>query len=112
MGWPPAQQASATEWMPPFLAHLFDDPYSVVRHIAHRSLRTQLGFEDFAFDYVASAETRQHSRTRAMVQWQGRSRRESDHRAHVLLNPDGTLQRDTFNQFAAQRDDRLLDLRE
>ena len=40
MGWKPAQQASGTAWMPPFLAGLMDDPYEAVRFVASRSIRT------------------------------------------------------------------------
>ena len=33
-GWPPAQRASGTNWMAPYLALLLNDPYDAVRYIA------------------------------------------------------------------------------
>jgi hypothetical protein len=40
MGWPPAQQASGSAWLAPYLALTQKDPYDAVRLIASRSLRT------------------------------------------------------------------------
>ena len=58
MGWAPAQEASGTDWMAPYLAQLLDDPYDAVRFIAGRSLRTLPGFEAFEYDFVAGPTTR------------------------------------------------------
>ena len=40
MGWTPAQQASGTGWLTPYLALLQKDSYDAVRYIASRSLTT------------------------------------------------------------------------
>src|SRR5205085_1722539 len=40
MGWPPAQQASGTNWLTPYLSGLLDDPYDAVRYVSYTSLRT------------------------------------------------------------------------
>jgi hypothetical protein len=40
MGWAPAQQASGTGWLTPYLALLQKDSYDAVRYIASRSLRS------------------------------------------------------------------------
>jgi hypothetical protein len=40
MGWPPAQQASGSAWLAPYLALTQKDQYDAVRLIASRSLRT------------------------------------------------------------------------
>jgi hypothetical protein len=40
MGWTPAQQASGTGWLTPYLALLENDSYDAVRYIASRSLKT------------------------------------------------------------------------
>ena len=43
------------------LAELLDDPYSAVRFVAHRSLRTLPGFGNYDYDFLAPpAERRQH----------------------------------------------------
>ncbi|HET6408369.1 MAG TPA: cytochrome c3 family protein, partial [Chthoniobacteraceae bacterium] len=39
-GWPPAQQASGTNWVAPLLGQLLDDPYAAVRIVAERSARS------------------------------------------------------------------------
>ncbi len=39
-GWEPAQEASGSDWLAPFVARLLADPYGVVRYVAARSLRT------------------------------------------------------------------------
>ena len=40
MGWAPAQQASGTGWLAPYLALMQQDAYDAVRYIAARSLAT------------------------------------------------------------------------
>src|SRR5690606_33699925 len=40
LGWEPAQEVSGTDWMPPMLGQLLEDPYAAVRFIGRRSLRT------------------------------------------------------------------------
>ena len=45
MGWPPAQEASGTEWQAPFLARTLDDSYSAVRYIAGRALKVCRTFQ-------------------------------------------------------------------
>ena len=57
-GWEPAQQASKTDWMAPYLGHLLADPYAAVRYIAHHSLRDLPGFTDFAYDFTGPPEAR------------------------------------------------------
>ena len=69
MGWGPAQEASGTEWMPPFLAEILDDPYSSVRFGAAKSLKTMPGFTEFKYDYIGTAESYQDAVKRARSQW-------------------------------------------
>src|SRR4051794_10697920 len=69
MGWPPAQQASGTDWMAPHLAQLLDDPYDAVRYVGARSLRTLPGFGDFAYDLFAPAAERRQAQLRTMGIW-------------------------------------------
>ena len=57
MAWPPAQQASGTDWMAPHLAQLLDDPYDAVRFVAARSMRTLPGFSGFTFDFIAPSQS-------------------------------------------------------
>lgn len=57
MGWAPAQRASGTDWLAPYLAITLNDPYSAVRYVAWKSLQTLPGFGDFRFVYTADDET-------------------------------------------------------
>lgn len=73
MGWDVAQQVSGNSWQAILLAELLDDPYSAVRFVAHRSLRTLPGFDDHAYDFLAPRQERQ--RQRAEVRRLARTRR-------------------------------------
>src|SRR5262249_33705531 len=83
MGWRAAHPASARGWLPPFLAILLDDRYAAVRHIAHRSLKTLPGYENFKFDYIGSAQARAEGKQRAMSTWR-RHWKPSDPVGHKL----------------------------
>jgi hypothetical protein len=102
MGWEPAQRASGTTWMAPFLSVLLNDPYDAVRFIAYRSLRSQPGFAGFRYDFIAPAE-------RAMDVWQatrGPARRDPA----LLLDADGWPNGEAIIELYEQRDDTLVNL--
>ena len=65
-GWEPAQAASGHEWMPRYLAEGLVDPYSSVRYIAQRSLKTLPSFQSFNYDYIGPVEQRNAARLRAI----------------------------------------------
>jgi hypothetical protein len=52
------RSASGASFQPPYLAALLDDPYSAVRFIAARSLRTFPGFSTLDYDFLAPPERR------------------------------------------------------
>jgi hypothetical protein len=113
MGWAPAQQASGSSWMPPYLALLLNDPYDAVRYIAGRSLRSQPGYDDFEYDFVAPPEERLAARRRALERW--RDLRPSQVRrtdAALLFAPDGTFVESTINRLTAERNNRRIFYRE
>ena len=85
MGWKPAQVASGTEWMAPYLALMEKDPYDAVRHIAARSRRTLPPF-----------------------------RREGLRRGNraLLITDDGTFDADVVNRLVRARDNRPVAYRE
>lgn len=68
-GWKPAQQASQTHWMAPFLAELLNDPYSAVRFIAGRSLESLPGYEKLGYDYVSNVDQRMERAESARARW-------------------------------------------
>jgi len=113
MGWAPAQQVSGTNWMPPYLALLLDDPYDAVRFIAYRSLRSLPEYGDFRFDFVAPPPQRAALRRRALEIWRDtRSRQGRRADPALLFAPDGTFIEATLNRLTSQRNDRPVLWRE
>jgi hypothetical protein len=112
MGWRPAQQASGVSWMGPYLAELLEDPYDAVRLISSRSLRTQPGFADFEYDFVAPARQHFADAIRALNMWRRIPR--SDERAapELLISAEGYVNMDAVGRLLRQRDDRRILLRE
>ena len=58
MGWPPAQEASGTEWMEPYLLLALNDPYDAVRLVAAKTLATLPTRVTAEVDTLAPAEHR------------------------------------------------------
>jgi hypothetical protein len=111
MGWGPAQQASGTTWLPPYLGLLLDDPYDAVRFIASRSLGSLSGFEGFNIDFMAPRQQRLADLNRAVVTWrQTGAADRSD--AALLLDRDGNLTPDGWRRLFEMRNDRRVRLNE
>ncbi len=110
MGWAPAQQASGTDWMPPYLAQLMMDPYTANRSVAYRSLRSLPGFEDVEFDYVQPAAGGAEAANAVRQRW-SRGLPLSAGRDAVLLDAAGNLS-PLWDILLAQRNERLIYLSE
>ena len=104
-GWQPAQLASGTDWMAPYLARLLDDPYYVVRFNAARSLRRLdgVGGALAGYEFVAEAKALQPFVDNVTSVWQSQYR--GGAKPEVLMGPRGLL-RSRFDQLYARRDDR------
>jgi predicted CXXCH cytochrome family protein len=102
MGWGPAQAVSSNAWMPRLLAETLVDPYSTVRYITHRSLKSLPGFERFEYDYIGPVAQRTQARERAIETWRGTTRDSS-----AWLLPE-----DTIPDLLRQRDNRRMELLE
>jgi len=113
LGWAPAQQASGTSWMAPYLALLLDDPYDAVRYIASRSLVSLPGYDTFQFDFVAPPQTRAALRVRALQIWRD-ARAPSSRRVDpaLLFNPDGTFNAPVVDRMMRERNTRRVVYRE
>lgn len=85
MGWAPAQHASGTGWLTPYLALMSNDSYDAVRYIAARSLRT---LPPFRRDQLPRGAP------------------------HLLINADGTFNADVVNRLVRARDNRRVVYRE
>lgn len=108
VGWQPALAVSGSDWAAPFVAELLNDPYSVVRYIAHRSLRALPGFADFEYDYVADSESLRDAVSTAKSRWQNADTRSPT----ILIGENGSVMSERVGDIMRLRDDRPLDLLE
>ena len=111
-GWKPAQQASGTTWMAPFLSELINDPYDAVRHIAYRSLQSIEPYQEFQFDYLAPPPERETASQRVMSLWRDLVRRQASPRIGqtLLLDINGELRREKYTLLLRDRDLRPVTL--
>ena len=107
-GWAPAQRASGTDWLQPYLAQLLADPYYAVRFVAARSLRAQPSAIDLAgYDELLTQADAATFARKLQDAWQAPQRSNPE----ILL--DGrSLQWDAFRRLHARRDDRPVFLAE
>jgi hypothetical protein len=84
-GWKPAQDASGTDWLPPYLAQLLLDPYDAVRFISARSLHSLPGYGVLMadYDYLANEDERSAVVVSTLQQWRNRDK--------APLPPDSSL---------------------
>ena len=113
MGWAPAWQASGRGWSAPYLAHLLTDPYSTVRYIAERSLRTLPEYEHLDYDFIDPPQEWVRAREKALDIWFDLPVDRLDRTgAPILINSKGNLNYEVFLGLARQRDDRPVVLAE
>ncbi len=108
MGWQPAQEASGSGWLAPYLTLLLNDLYPAVRIIAYRSLADLAGFESFEFDYVATPEERELAVRNAVEIWRKELSARSETGEAILIHPDGSLWQEEFIRLVGIRDDRPI----
>ncbi len=111
-GWEPAQEASGTSWMVPYLGELLGDPYDAVRFISARSLRTIPGFETLQYDFTGSRDARIEAAVGALRAWRASPRARARRDPELLFGADGTLDTAAMRRVFDQRDSRPLFLRE
>lgn len=112
-GWAPAQEASGTGWMAPYLAHLLEDPYATVRYVAGRSLATLPGHRGFAYDFVSPAAARSAARRAALDLWFDAPLAWLDRNGEaVLVDGAGNPMDARIAALVARRDDRPVVLAE
>jgi hypothetical protein len=104
-GWEDARKTSGTAWMMPYIAPLLVDPYSAVRYIAHRSLRTLPDAADVEYDFLGPLASRES----AVAAYSSRWRRGIGARAP----PSATsLDPGTFGRLLGSRENRRVNLEE
>ena len=111
-GWGPAQEASGTSWMVPYLGELLGDPYDAVRFISARSLRTISGFETLQYDFTGSRDARIEAAVGALRAWRNSTLARARRDPELLFGIDGALDTTAMRRLFDQRDNRALFLRE
>ena len=112
-GWEEAKEASGDEWQVPMLAQMLVDPYSAVRRIAARSLRTYPGFDDLDYDPDWDIERRRAVGFAVVNRWSEQLRdRDVEPDPLTLMIGPGQFDRKRFGKLAAQRDNRPMYLNE
>ena len=101
-GWAPAQKASGTQWMAPFLAELLTDSYDVVRFIGYHALKELPEFSDFDYDFVGSEQAQQLGRNNALKKWNESADKASPSNA-VMINEQNELIEDGIRVMREQR---------
>jgi len=112
MGYGPAQRASGTDWMPPYLVHLIRDPYEVNRALGLQSLRTIPGFENVEIDYMQWPEGVNQATLGVHRAWVNRTRRDPGPRPELLIDANGNLDVQAAVRLNEQRDRRAIYLAE
>ena len=111
-GWRPAQTASGTSWMVPYLGELLGDPYDTVRYIAARALQTVPGYEGLNYDFVGNRDERLATAVDVLTTWRNGTQSRARRDPQLLFNADGILDTAAMRRLFDERDRRLLFLRE
>ena len=111
-GWRPAQTASGTSWMVPYLGELLGDPYDTVRYIAARALQTVPGYEGLNYDFVGNRDERLAAAVDVLTTWRNGTQSRARRDPQLLFNADGSLDTAAMRRLFDDRDRRLLFLRE
>jgi hypothetical protein len=116
-GWKSARLASGTEWSPPFLAALLNDPYHAVRYIAERSLKDLPAAKGLRYDYMMERPERNAGMMQVLKNWgakQGAANRRTA--PELLIETDGVFNphamQQRINQLLSERVDPPLTLNE
>jgi hypothetical protein len=114
MGWKPAQTASGSEWMVPYLALMMEDSYEAVRYIAGRSLKRQNRYRELPYDFLGAQKERKEMLELLMEDWMaGRLKDYSGGAlANLLMDDKGLIDGPEFARCLSERDTRLIGLNE
>ncbi|HAV63929.1 MAG TPA: C cytochrome precursor [Verrucomicrobiales bacterium] len=113
LGWTPAQETAGTDWMAPFLALLLDDPYSAVRFIGRRSLRTLPEYRELDYDAFGNPLDRRRTAQEVRRRWETRPNPLRQGEPALLLLDDGrNLQATQVGKLLERRDNTPMTLEE
>jgi predicted CXXCH cytochrome family protein len=104
--WPPAQQASGTDWFGTLLDRIIDtDRYPAVRYLAHRGLRSIYGQKVETFNYLASRDERDAALKTMEKEWSGRIKSSDRIHPYLPLDSEGQLERAVLERLLRKRND-------
>lgn len=109
-GWPEAQKVAGTDWLAPYLAEMLVDPYPAVRIIAERTLRTLPGYESFQHRLDATPDLRQRAKAEALTKWIDSGGAKKQARDAILIQADGTLRTEAFEEVVKRRNNTKIRL--
>lgn len=112
VGWKPAQEASGSDWLAPFQAHLLQDPYGVVRYVAEHNLRRLPGFADFRYDFLATSNELRRSVELVQRRWEELTPRPGRVGREVLMGSDGRVMTNQVAELLSRRDERPVTISE
>jgi hypothetical protein len=101
-GWKPAQEASGTDWMAPYLAELLTDSYDVARFVGYHSLKSLPEYSDFEYDFVGAKAVQEQRKADALRFWIGATARPAFSKP-TLIDEKGLLSEDKFKVLRKQR---------
>ncbi|MCH7919462.1 MAG: ammonia-forming cytochrome c nitrite reductase subunit c552 [Planctomycetes bacterium] len=112
-GWEPAHEASGDDWLAPFQARLLQDPYGVVRYVAHEQLKKLPGFAGFQYDFLGDEAALEASVRQAIQIWKMTGRSQAARGGNeILIGADGQLNEAAVQTLLRQRDNRTVEIRE
>ncbi|MSU62134.1 MAG: hypothetical protein EXS31_07025 [Pedosphaera sp.] len=114
LSWPPALQASGTNWIAPVLAQLLDDSYAAIRCVAERSLRSTSNLVPADYDYTVGLESRPSVQPVIVQAWLGLGISPSSPVPQTTLvnRNDPAAMRSAMTELLRQRNNRPVRLRE
>ena len=106
--------ASGANWQAPLLAHLLEDPYSAVRYITARSLRSYEGLDDLKFDFLAEPSIWKTSVEQALVAWEStqQTQNEFSEPQRVLFKSSSEFDERLIRAMLSKRINQSMDLQE
>lgn len=110
MGWDAARKTSGGDWQAPLLAELLVDPYSAVRFVAYRSLRSLPAGEGFDYDFLAPEAVRLQKKNELQKRAKKVHRPKSG--SALPYRPGGELDIELVRRILAERDDRPISISE
>jgi predicted CXXCH cytochrome family protein len=112
-GWKPAQVAAGDDWLAPFQARLLQDPYGVVRYVAHTQLKKLPGFQDFQYDFLGDDAALAAKVKESIDLWKTFDRGDTARSGEeILIGDDGQLNEAAVQTLLRQRDNRTVEIRE